>query len=70
MAVTFKGLARLLAQALGLILPLVTRSIREELVEFIQKKYTAAVATDNPWDDYLYEFLATALRIDLPEIPE
>lgn len=66
MAVTFKGVAKLLANILALILPLVTSKIRDEVEEFIVKKYQAALATDNPWDDFLFEFLATAFKVNLP----
>ena len=65
MAGTFKGVAKLLANILGLILPLITQKFREEIEEFIKRKYGEALLTENPWDDYLFEFLATAFKIDL-----
>lgn len=65
MAVTFKGVAKLVASILGLILPLITQKFRDEIEEFIQKKYAEALLTENPWDDYLFEFLATAMKVAL-----
>lgn len=48
---------------LGPIVRLISVTFRDELTEFIQKKYKEALQTENPWDDFFFEFLAKLLGI-------
>jgi len=56
----------LLAAILKPLIGLITSKFRDELTQWIQKKYAEALETPNPWDDYFFSFLAKAMGIDLP----
>jgi len=66
MAVDFKWLLTLVAAVLRPVMKAITSKFREEITEWLQGKYEEAKLTDNPWDDYLFEFLAKMLGVTLP----
>lgn len=65
MSNTWKWVINVVGTILGPILKLVTAKFRTELEDFIQKKYTEAKETENPWDDFLFETLAGLFKISV-----
>lgn len=53
----------IIVAVLGPIVRLISAKFRDELTEWVQKKYKEALATENPWDDFFFEFLAKLLGI-------
>jgi len=51
---------------LRVIMPVLTPEIKELLVDFLVVFYHKAMATDNPWDDFLARFLLRILGIPVP----
>lgn len=64
--VTMPWILKLIASLLKPIMAAVTVKFREEITEWLHKKYSEAQLTENPWDDYLFEFLARMLGVSLP----
>ena len=62
---TWKGIIRIIGIFLKPILNLATPMIKEELRRLMQAWYDKAKATENPIDDYLVEFIADLLGINL-----
>ena len=65
MAVQWKGILRGISLLLVPIMRMVTKQFKDELEDFIQKKYKEALLTENPWDDFLFETLAMWFGTDL-----
>lgn len=62
---TFRSVFKIIALVLRPALKLITAKFREELETWLNRKYAEALETENPWDDWLFEMLATALGITL-----
>jgi len=56
-----------LIKALGVILPVLTPTIRESIEEFLSDLYGKAKETPNPWDDFFVKFLMRIVGIEVPE---
>jgi len=65
-ATTYKWILSVAALLLGKIVQEVTKKFRDEITEWVTKKYAEALETDNPWDDMFFEFLAKMLDVPLP----
>jgi hypothetical protein len=63
--VTMGWLIPMIVMVLKPIVNALTPIIRAEIVKAIQTWYPKAVATPNPWDDFLVVFLAKLLQIDV-----
>lgn len=57
----------LLIRALGVLMPIVTPSLREALETFLKDLYAKAKETANPWDDFLTKFLMRILGIEFTD---
>lgn len=57
----------LLIKALGVLMPIVTPTLRETLETFLKDLYSKAKETANPWDDFLIKFLMRILGIQFIE---
>lgn len=66
-SVNWKWLISLLAIVLQPVFKILSKEIRDLISDNIGKWYAKARATDNPWDDFVVEFLAAILKIELPE---
>lgn len=64
--ISWTWIINLLVVVLKPILQIITPMIREELEKFAVKFYAKAEATDNPWDDFLAEFLCKMLGMAVP----
>lgn len=62
---TWKGILRIVALFLKPILSLASPMIKEELRKLLQAWYEKAKATENPIDDYLVEFIADLLGVNI-----
>ena len=60
----WKSVLSWLAKLLATILPMVTPAIRDELFELLKKLHEKALKTDNPFDDYLTQFLLDLFGIE------
>ena len=57
----------LVVKVLGLILPVMTPSIRTALEKFLKELYAKAKESPNPWDDFVVKFLMRILGIEVPD---
>lgn len=57
----------LIVKALGVLMPIVTPVLREELKGFLLAWYEKSLETPNPWDDFLARFLLRILKIPFGE---
>jgi len=62
---TWKGIVRIIGLFLKPILALASPMIKEELRKLLQAWYNKAKATENPIDDYLVEFIAGLLSVNI-----
>jgi len=63
--VSWSWLVPVIVMVLKPIIKALTPFIREEIEKAIKAWYPKAVATPNPWDDFLVGFLAEILKIDV-----
>lgn len=56
----------LVLAVLKVIMPVLSPTLREELNKLMLSLYEKAMATDNPWDDFLMRFLLRILGIPVP----
>lgn len=56
----------MLLSVLAVIMPVLSPALREELVKVMLNLYEKAMATENPWDDFLMRFLLRILGIPIP----
>lgn len=56
---------KLAADFLALFVPLMTAAIRDKLTAWVKKEYKEALATPNPFDDFIFLFLAQVLKLEL-----
>lgn len=66
MAISWKWLIQILAVALGPIFSTLTPLIKKLLENFLTDLYQKALATENPWDDYVVGLLLDILGIPRP----
>ena len=62
---TWKGIIRIIGLFLKPMLGLASPMIREELRKLLQSWYNKAKATENPIDDFLVEFIADLLGVNI-----
>lgn len=62
---TTKWILSVAAVLLGNLVKIITKKFREELEEWVTKKYAEALETENPFDDLFFEFLAKMLDIEI-----
>lgn len=62
---TWKGIVNIIGLFLRPILALASPMIKEELRKLLQAWYNKAKATENPIDDYLVEFIADLLGVNI-----
>jgi len=55
--VNWDWLINILVAALSVIIPVITRGIRDQLQKLLDDLYKKAHETANPWDDYLISLL-------------
>lgn len=67
MAVQFGGVIKLIAKILSPALALASAIFRDKIKEFIIDGYAQAKQTENPWDDFLFELLASLFAVSLPD---
>ena len=60
-------LISLIVKALKILLPVITKELREELEKFLLGWYDKAMETPNPWDDFVARFLLRIFEIPVPE---
>jgi hypothetical protein len=65
MKIVWKDLIILIAKVLSPVLAAITKKFRDEIEVWVKKKYTEALETDNPWDDFFFEILAAMLKVDI-----
>ena len=63
--VNWQWLVPILVLILKPIVNALTPIIREEIEKAVKSWYPKALATPNPWDDFLVGFLAKILKIDV-----
>lgn len=63
--VNWSWLVSILVLILKPIVNALTPIIREEIEKAVKAWYPKALATPNPWDDFLVAFLAKILKIDV-----
>lgn len=66
MKVSWMWLIQLVASALGPILGSLTPVVKAALNDFLTNLYKQALATENPWDDYVVGMLLDILAIPRP----
>lgn len=64
--ISWSWIITLIVTVLKPIMGILTPMLREELEKFALKFYAKAESTDNPWDDFLAEFLLKILGIEPP----
>lgn len=64
--ISWTWIINLLVTVLKPIMEILTPMIRAELEKLVVKFYQKAEATDNPWDDFLAEFLLKMLGLPCP----
>lgn len=64
--ISWTWIINLVVTVLKPIMSILTPMIREELEKFALKFYAKAESTDNPWDDFLAEFMLKILGIPVP----
>jgi len=64
---TWKRILNIIAMFLKPIFSLATPMIKEALDKFLTSWYKKAQETDNPADDYLVEFIADLLNINIKD---
>lgn len=64
--ISWSWLINLLVAIIGPLLNIITPKLREELSKLLTTFYLHAESTDNPWDDFLAEFLLRALGFPVP----
>lgn len=62
---TWKGIVKIIGLFLKPILSLASPMIKEELRKLLQAWYEKARSTENPIDDYLVEFIADLLGVNI-----
>ena len=68
--VTWNWLLRIVVSVLTPLIGLLTRSIKEELEGFLIPWYEKCLETENPFDDFLAEFILEILGIKTPKIKD
>lgn len=63
---TWTWIVSLILAVLKPIFAVLTPTIRDELRKLLESFYAKAETTDNPWDDFLAEFLLKILGYDVP----
>lgn len=66
MAVSLPWLLGLIAVVIKPVVQALSKKFRDEIQRWITREYAEALETDNPWDDYLFTFLAKMLGVELP----
>lgn len=64
---TWKWILNVIAMFLKPIFQVASPMIKEALDKFLTSWYQKALATENPADDYLVEFIADLLGIDIKD---
>jgi hypothetical protein len=64
-AITYQIVFKLVSEIFELILPRLSNHIRELLTVYIKDLYQKAKSTDNIFDDYAVELIASILQINL-----
>jgi len=64
---TWKRILNIIAMFLQPIFGIASPMIRNELDKFLTAWYKKALLTDNPADDYLVEFIANVLGINIKD---
>jgi len=64
--ISWSWLINVLVAIIGPLLNIITPKLREELAKLLTTFYVKAKSTDNPWDDFLAEFLLRALGYPVP----
>jgi hypothetical protein len=65
--ITYQIVLKLISEIFELIIPRVSNHIRELLTVYIKDLYQKAKATENIFDDYAVELIASILQIDLTD---
>jgi hypothetical protein len=63
--ITYQIVIKLVSEIFELILPRLSNHIRELLTVYIKDLYQKAKSTENIFDDYAVELIASILQIDL-----
>lgn len=58
---------KILIKQFALVLMTTSPVFREALREFVKSLYVKAISTDNPFDDFFVEFLASLLKLEVTE---
>ncbi len=66
--ISWTWIINLLVVVLKPIIDILTPVIRTELEKLVVKFYAKAEATENPWDDFLAEFLLKILGLPVPPV--
>jgi hypothetical protein len=66
-AITYQIVIKLVSEIFELILPRLSNHIRELLTSYIKDLYQKAKSTENIFDDYSVELLASILNIELED---
>ena len=69
MSITWKWILNLLSGFIGPLLQQLTPVLLAEIKEALVALYLKAVATSNPWDDFVVGFLLDVLGIPRPTLP-
>ena len=64
-SITYKIVLAMVREIFSLVLPRLSNHIRELLGVYIKDLYNKAKSTDNIFDDYVVELIASILQIDL-----
>lgn len=64
-SVSWEWLGKLLRVVLAPLIPIITKQIRDMIQDNVKTWWEKAKATENPWDDFLVQFIAGFLKIDL-----
>lgn len=63
------GFMPVIILVLKIVLSAVTPVLRQALEEFLVTKYQEALVSENPYDEFLYEFFLRILSIPIPTTP-
>jgi len=64
-AITYQVVIKIVSEIFELIMPKLSTHIRELMQAYIKELYKKAKSTDNIFDDYVVELIASILQIDL-----
>jgi hypothetical protein len=64
-SITYQLVIKLISEIFELIIPRLSNHIKELLTVYIRDLYKKAKSTDNIFDDYAIELIASILQIDL-----